>query len=248
MLKVMAVDDEPSALSDIADRIRGDDRLRLVGTALSAVEALEIIALRKPQALFLDVQMAGMSGLELAQAAKDLKVVIVSAYSSHALDAFEVDAIDYLLKPINQSRFQEAVNRLVKAVDLEAALFRARPSRADSATMLVTAGRDRQLIPAQEIIAVLADGDYAQIIPANGRSMLSGLSLKQIEASLLGEPFLRLDRSTLINLSRLKSFRTVDRVKMRLFCDGLDGSMLIGRKAATTLRNHLAAGLKGKTP
>lgn len=249
MLKVVAVDDEPGALADISRRIRADSRLKLVGTALSAREALDVIALRKPDVLFADVQMAGMSGLELAQQLEGIKVVVVSAHSAHALEAFEIDAADYLLKPIRQTRFQEAVSRVVKAIELEAALSSAFPAPAAGTSILVNGGRDRQLIPSGEIVAILAAGDYTEVYPANGRPVLSGQSLKQIEAALPEEFFLRLDRSTILNLRRLKSFRTVEKVKMRIFCDGLEGSMVIGRRAATALRRHLqrvtAGGLKG---
>lgn len=239
MLRVVAVDDEPGALADISQRIREDSRLKLVGTALSAREALEVIALRKPDALFVDVQMAGMSGLELAQSVAGIKVVIVSAHSAHAVDAFEIHAADYLLKPIRQTRFQEAVSRVIKAVELEAAISKAYPPQTAGTSILVNGGRDRQLIPSGEIVAILAAGDYTEIYPANGRPILSGQSLKQIEAALPEESFLRLDRSTILNLRRLKSFRTVEKVKMRLFCEGLEGSMIIGRSAATVLRKHL---------
>jgi two-component system LytT family response regulator len=246
MLKVVAVDDEPSALSDIAARIRSDGRLKLVGTALSPREALAVIDSRAPDALFLDIQMAGMSGLDLARRHGAMKVVFVSGHSGHAVEAFELDAVDYLLKPFPQTRFQEAVARLLRARPKETRPPRPAPADDADGAIVVAVGRDRLMVPTRDIVAVLAEGDYAEIHPANGRPILAGLSLKQVEALLPRQRFLRIDRSTILNLSRLKSFRTVERVKLHLVCDGLETGLVVGRSAATALRRHL--GGHGMTP
>lgn len=242
MLKVVAVDDEPSALSDIAARIKSDTRLKLVGTALSAREAQAVIDARAPDAVFLDIQMAGMNGLDLARRQNGLKVVFVSGHSGHAVEAFELEAVDYLLKPFPQARFQDAVARLLRATPTPPRSPQAAQAETADSSIIVTVGRDRLMVATRDIVAVLAEGDYSQIFPANGRPILAGLSLKHLVTLLPRQSFLRLDRSTVINLARLRSFRPVDRVKLRLVCDGMEAGLVVGRSAATTLRRHFANG------
>ena len=116
-LTVLVIDDERPALDELAFLLRRDDRVGEVLTTDSATDALRMLQDLEVDAVFLDIQMPGLSGLELAQVLARFRtppaVVFVTAHEGHAVDAFDLDAVDYVLKPVREERLAEAVRRVV---------------------------------------------------------------------------------------------------------------------------------------
>jgi two-component system LytT family response regulator len=243
MLRVVAVDDEPSALSDISRHIKANPNLRLVGVAESSTAARQLIDQKRPDALFLDVEMPGGTAFSVLEAIEIVpKIVFVTAHSRHATQAFDVEAVDFLLKPILPDRFALAVRRLEKAVALDRSVRDFARHPAPDQTITVTGRREQQVIRTGDIRMLVAEGDYTRLLLAKSASMLSGQSLGKLESLLPSPPFVRLSRSVMLNLSRVTSTQSLQSVKMSVKCEDRDEPIILGRAAATKLRQYLTRG------
>jgi two-component system LytT family response regulator len=242
MLRVAAVDDEPSALADIARHIKANPRLQLVGTADSPAAARRLIEKEKPDAVFLDVEMPGGTGFSIVESlAIAPKVVFVTAHSKNAVQAFDIDAVDFLLKPIQPDRFALTVRRLEKAVGLDRLLRDVTKRRFGEASITVTGHREKHVIRLGEIQMLLAEGDCTRLCLTKSATVLSGRSLGEMQRLLSSPPFVRLSRSVIVNLARVVGVRSLKSGKIGVRLDGRDEPVVLGRAAATKLRQYLAA-------
>ncbi len=204
------IDDEAPArqllleyLSDYADLI-------VVGEAANGVDALRLIEAHQPELLFLDIQMPGLTGLEVLSRLEELPLIIFStAYDQYALEAFELHAVDYLLKPYTKARFAKAIARLPQRTgEPQSNVARLAQQLRDDTTrypdrIMVPRANKYVALPVPDILCIRAEGDYSTIITAE-RSFLSQYSLKESEARLDPAQFLRIHRSSIINRSAIK--------------------------------------------
>lgn len=229
MLRVLVVDDEIPALEELAYLLRRDGRIRQVLTAGSGAEALRVLQHETVDAVFLDIRMPGLTGLELARVLARFvqapPVVFVTAYEDHAVDAFELDVVDYLLKPVRPDRLAETLRRIVErgapadppataasatapasaasaAPDLSA---RQQNEQADE-TIPVELGGVIRFIQRSEVLYVEAHGDYARLHLA-GRSHLVRTSLATLEERWRDAGFVRIHRSLLVALLHVSEVR-----------------------------------------
>ena len=201
-LKVLVVDDERPALDELAFLLARDDRIGEVLTSASATEGLRILHEIDVDAVFLDVQMPGLTGLELAQVLARFRspppVVFVTAHEQHAVDAFEVHAVDYVLKPVRAERLAEAVRRVVEGGDASVA--------GTDAQIPVELGGVTRFVSRTDITHVEAQGDYARLHTATGshlvRTPLSSLAEEWADAG-----FVRIHRSLLVSLGHVAELR-----------------------------------------
>jgi len=213
MRRVAIVDDEPLARSELR-HLLGEHDVEVVAEAASATEAARLIESVPLDAVFLDVEMAGPSGLELAralgQSARSPAVVFVTAHPAYAVDAFSVEAFDYLLKPVEPDRLARVVERLAG---------RDRPRASTLPTRIpVVSGPGSELLDAELVHYVQADGDYSRVHTFD-RSYLSTASLHELEQTLDDERFVRVHRSYLVNLARVASVRRLGSDRLRLALD-----------------------------
>lgn len=202
----MAVDDEPLALDIIGEFCRRIPDLDLVARAGSAVEAAGILERESVDLVFLDISMPHVSGVELARRTERMPMVIfTTAYPDYAVTGFELDAVDYLLKPFSFERFERAVDR--------ARTRRGRQERPGSAAqsapdcLFVRVDYATVRIDRSDILYVEGLKDYVRIVtPA--RSYVTKLSLKKVERTLHADTFLRVHKSYLVNLARVESVET----------------------------------------
>jgi DNA-binding LytR/AlgR family response regulator len=208
-LTVLAVDDELPALRDLARLLAGSQLVESVDTAASAAEALAQLGDRAYDALFLDVRMPDVDGVELARVlrkfAQPPAVVFVTAYEDAAVDAFQVRALDYLLKPVARRRLEEALTRVRGETEAPTA---AEPEPAGQRTGeldLVPAenlrGGGVRLVARSSILYVEASGDYVRLVTEDGRFLLRG-HLLDLERRWLAHGFVRVHRRYLANLAR----------------------------------------------
>ena len=224
MLRVLIVDDEHLARQAMR-RLLAAHPVEIVGEATGGAEAAELIRREKPDLAFLDVQMPGCDGFEaLAKLdpAATPAVVFVTAYDEHALRAFEVHAVDYLLKPYDDARFASALqrgkdevrgrqadtvnSRLTQLLDyLQQSGERAPAPREDSVgdRILVKSSGEIFFLKADEIDWIEADGDYMKFHVA-GRTHLTRETMARLEARLDPKRFIRIHRSTIVNIDRLR--------------------------------------------
>ncbi|KGE88086.1 LytR/AlgR family response regulator transcription factor [Phaeodactylibacter xiamenensis] len=209
MKKVVLVDDEPAGRKLIQQYLKAYPELVLVGKANNGVDAIKVINEFQPDLLFLDVQMPGMNGFEVLTHLEEIPQIIFStAYDQYALKAFEVHAVDYLLKPYTKERFHEAVQRVLQSESqteagrLTESLLEEKQTYPER--ILVQSGRRLINLAVQRIIRVEADGDYSRLITGE-QTYLSNYGIGKIEDRLDPKVFIRVHRSSIINIHYVES-------------------------------------------
>ncbi len=211
MMRVLIVDDEAPARDKLRRWLAEQPDIALIGECADGVEAAAAIANLQPDAVFLDIQMPGMSGLEVAaqlEPAQAPLLVFVTAYDEHAIKAFDLNAVDYLLKPYDKDRLHKTLER-IRARRGEApgaaasAVRTARAQTGSSERLLVPNGEQLQLIEASSIQWLEADDNYVHVHTAQARFML-----RRTLADLLlqlGGRFARIHKSAAVNIAEVKA-------------------------------------------
>jgi len=214
-LRVLVVDDEPLAREKLRTLIAEHDDLEQVGECSNGVEALEAIARVRPDVVFLDVQMPEMDGFAVLEALEPdaaPAIVFVTAYDHYAIQAFEVHALDYLLKPFDRERFARTLEHVRGALGHDASELGAhlrallRDVRRDGdrpARLLVKSGGRVTFVTVSEVDWIQAAGNYVEI-HAGKETHLLRETLKNLESRLDPERFVRVHRSIVVNLDRVK--------------------------------------------
>ncbi|NBE98061.1 response regulator transcription factor [Nonomuraea sp. KC401] len=204
-LRVLAVDDELPALEDLSYLLRADPRIGEVATARDGAAALRLldraIADGRPiDAVFLDIRMRGLDGVVLgrllSQFANPPRVVFVTAYEEHAVDAFEIKAEDYLLKPVRPERLAEAIRRVAVSADVPV-------EGGETDTIPVELGGVTRFVSSADVIYVEAQGDYARLHTAGG-SHLVRIPLATLEERWASAGFMRVHRSHLVAVKHIE--------------------------------------------
>lgn len=232
-LRVLVVDDEAPAREELAFLLSGDERVGVIRTAHSAAAALKLLNDEPVDVIFCDIKMPGLDGVELARViarfADRPKVVFVTAYDEHAVDAFDLQAIDYVLKPVRADRLAEAVRRATSAVPADLA--------AGDETIAVELAGVTRFVRRSQVRYVEAHGDYARLHTAAGSHLLR-IPLSVLEERWREAGFVRIHRSTLVALAHVDEVRVVDgRYSIRLGSDELP----VSRRHTRGLRDRLVA-------
>ncbi len=234
-LKVLVVDDERPALDELAWLLARDDRVGDVLTSDSATEGLRILQEIDVDVVFLDIQMPGLTGLELAQVLARFRtpppIVFVTAHEGHAVDAFDLRAVDYVLKPVRADRLAEAVRRVVEGGE------RAAPS--PDAQIPVERGGVTRFLNRHDITHVEAQGDYARLHTATGSHLLRS-PLSTLEEEWAPAGFVRIHRSLLVSLAHIDEVR-MDGGRCTVLVAGPNGGTELGvsRRHTRELRELL---------
>jgi two-component system LytT family response regulator len=239
MLRVAVVDDEHLARQATRHLLAAHPDLELIAEADSIEGALSMIRQEKPDGIFLDVRLPGGTGFDLLGALDaPPKVVMVTAHTKHAVQAFEVDVVDYLLKPVQPARFAQAVQRLQVAC---ARGPEASPAPAFLLDDYLCLRTPQQIVTvrAKDVLALRAEGDFTHILVKNSPPLMVGLPLGHYQSLLPSPPFVRLDRSLIINLRTPLRLRSQSRDAAALILEGADQEILLGRTARQRLQEHL---------
>ena len=236
-MKVLIVDDEPLARARLASLVAEIGGATVVGEAADGLQALEMAQASGPEVVLLDVRMPGMDGVETARHLARLPcppaVVFTTAYEAHALSAFEVRAIDYLLKPIRRERLAEALLRARQLAPHQAEALTAAPGGARTHVSATHQGRLR-LVPVTEVRYLVAGQKYVAAGFPGGELLLEE-SLRQLEAEL-GARFLRVHRNALVAPAHAEAVERGD--------DGLYHVRLRGVGLAPAVSRRLLAGVR----
>jgi len=244
-LCVLAVDDEAPARAELAYLLGRDPRIGTVLTAADGAEALRTLETTPVDALFVDIRMPGLDGLDLARIlrrfASPPSVVFVSAYDSHAVEAFDLRAVDYVMKPVREERLGDAVARVVEsrgrgpvATPVPAPAPSA-SDEADDATIAVELGGVTRFVQRSEVRYVEAHGDYARLVTSDGRHLVR-VSLAHLEAEWAEAGFVRIHRRWLVALRAIDEVRTdVGRMSLRVG----DAVLPVSRRHTRELRDRL---------
>jgi DNA-binding LytR/AlgR family response regulator len=232
-MRVLVVDDEAPARSELRYLLGRHEGVE-VDEAAHAGEALALLRRGDHDAVFLDVEMPGLTGLEatplVREGAGAPAVVFVTAHAEYAVEAFAVEAFDYLLKPVDPERLARVVERLEE---------RAVPQGAPVEKIPVVAGGRTELVDYEAIHYVQADGDYSRVHTYD-RSYLCTASLGELEEKLPGNRFARIHRSHLVNLGRVAAVKRAgsDRIRLAL-ADAAKTELDVARRQSRQLRERL---------
>jgi two-component system LytT family response regulator len=234
MLRVMLVDDERLARQALRQMLAPMEGVELVAEADSATSAREAYERVKPHAVFLDIQMPREDGFAFLRALElPPKVVFVTAYSEHAVRAFEVEAVDYLLKPVRPKRLADAVARLREACGLNATGERG--YGANDRICLRTPGRT-VVATLDKVAALEADGDFTRFFVAGEAPIMICQKLGAYERLLPSPPFVRVSRSLMLNVDAFVRSQRLSRDEEQVWLSGLAEPITLGRAAQQRLR------------
>jgi two-component system LytT family response regulator len=208
-LRVVVVDDEPLARAMVREYVAAHPGVEIVAECANGFEAVKAVSELSPDLMFLDVQMPKLSGFEVLELiGRSVPVIFTTAYDQYALSAFEVHAIDYLLKPFSAERFAEALTRARErlaardAMPVEELVDETRTKRTPLERVLIRDGSKVHVLPIDKIDYVEAQDDYVAF-HADGKSFLKDQTLAAVENLLDPARFVRIHRSYLLNIDRI---------------------------------------------
>ena len=202
-LRVVIVDDESLARSMMREYLQAHADVEVVAECANGFEAVKAVTELKPDLLFLDIQMPRLDGFEVLELiGNDVDVIFVTAYDKYAVRAFEVHAVDYLLKPFSPERLAEALRQVRTKVPIEELTASARPAGTKVERVLIRNGAQVHVIPVGKIDYVEAQDDYVAY-RTEGKQFLKQQTLAEAEAALDPTRFVRIHRSYILNVERL---------------------------------------------
>lgn len=237
MLHAMIVDDEAPARSELRFLLEETGRVDSIVEAASAREAVEKLMEGRPDVLFMDISMPKTSGMQLAEALHKLKnppaVVFVTAYSEYALEAFDVNAVDYLMKPVETDRLKQALDKVQERIRPQ------QTTRTSVERIPVEKGGRKVLVPIDQIRYIEAKDDYSCIYTDTDR-YLSTTSLAQLENKLAPHNFFRVHRGYIVNLDYVEDVEVVSSGILQLGINGVEGKKIsVSRRRVVQLKRAL---------
>ena len=246
MIKCLAIDDEPLALQKLSSYVKKTPYLQLLGACQSALEAKEIMQKEWIDAIFIDINMPDLNGMEFVkQMDRPPMVVFTTAYSEYALEGFKVDAVDYLLKPFGLQDFLRAAQKVRHRYELENPATQSNPNEEavgiDADAMYLKSDYKTVRINISDIRYVEGMSEYLKIyLEGEKKPLIVLLSMKRLEERLPSNTFMRIHRSYIINL---KKIREVNKNRVVL---GEDAYLPIGDLYKENFNDYLTSKFVGK--
>jgi DNA-binding LytR/AlgR family response regulator len=206
MMNCIIVDDEPLARELMEDNVSKVPFLKLLKTCSNGFEAIEVVQNEKVDLIFLDIQMPGITGIQFLQSIKNpVMVIFITAYEKYALEGFNLDVVDYLLKPVSFDRFLKAVN---KANELFSLRSKTETTGISSDFLFVHADYNLVKINLAEVTHIEGLKDYVKIfITSSTRPVITRMSMKSLEELLPSKRFMRVHKSFILSLEKIISVR-----------------------------------------
>jgi DNA-binding LytR/AlgR family response regulator len=222
-IRCLLIDDEPPALKILARYINDIAALEIVGQCNNALEAIEVLRQKKVDVIFLDIKMPRVIGTEFFRnLAHPPKVIFVTAYREYAVDGFELDAVDYLVKPVSFERFLKAVTKLNRILGSEMATTAIEPVPSAEAFVYMKMDSGMNKIFINEIKYIESCKDFVKIFLNDGKKLLVKQSISALENLLSEHKFLRVHRSYIISLDKVSGYTSLS-IKLK------DSEIPIGR-------------------
>ncbi len=205
-LKVIIIDDERLARRELRSLLSDFAEISVIGEAENLTEAVNLIQTNKPDVVFLDIQLQNENGFDLMEKVeKDFKLIFVTAFDAFAIRAFEINALDYLLKPVNPERLAKTLERLLEPEEKTEISLR---KLEYEDRLFLDFGERSRFLKISTIKCICADGDYTQVFTEDGKKHLITKSLKEWEDRLPEKYFIRIHRSTIVNLEFIEKVET----------------------------------------
>ena len=235
--KALVVDDERLARKELILMLKEFENINVVGEADDVPSAIEAINKLNPNVIFLDIQMPGESGFDLLNKIDtEAKIIFVTAFDEHAIHAFEINALDYLLKPINPERLKLSIERL--ELDSEDAGNQNKKLNYDD-YLLLNLNNHIKFLSISSIISITSAGDYSNILLDKNKKGLTLKSMKEWEKRLPEKHFCRIHRSTIINMNYIERIEEWFNNSYRVYLKNIKDPMVMSRRYASKLKNKL---------
>jgi two-component system LytT family response regulator len=235
-IKAIIVDDERLARVNLRKLLEPHPEILIVGEAGTCEQAIELIDLYKPQLVFLDIQLGGETGFDLLELIDNsIKIIFVTAYDEYAIRAFEVNAIDYLLKPVNPERLKGSIERLIngeKRQKSEAKSY----EYSDSIYVKLNSFASR-FIKISSITFIEPVGNYSKIVTLEGKHCLVLKTLKQWQEELPDNNFVRIHRSSIVNIEHVVRIEKKSNSRHRAYLKNLQEPLEVSRRYAQKLKS-----------
>lgn len=237
-INAVVVDDERLARKDLISMLAEFNRIHVVGEADDVSSAVEVIKQHHPDVIFLDIQMPGASGFELLDRIDiDAKIIFVTAYDEYAIHAFEVNALDYLLKPINPERLALSIERL-ELGELDKKEDSPRKLYYDD-RLFLSLDSHLKFLKINSIICICSAGDYSEVITNDGKKGLTLKSMKEWEHRLPERFFCRIHRSTIINMEYIDRLEEWFNYSQQVYLKGIEKPFIMSRRYVARLKDKL---------
>jgi two-component system, LytTR family, response regulator len=235
--RAVVIDDERLARQKLIKILSKFEDVEVVGEAFDVSSAKEIIEKTSPDIIFLDIQMPKFSGFDLLQQITyDGKVVFVSAYDNFALKAFDIDAFDYLVKPVREDRVEKMLEKLSKAESQNYSFQRL--SYEDK--IFVSDNKYLKFVNIRDITIIQSTGNYSKIITRNGEKYLIHRALKEWEIRLPSNSFCRIHRTCIVNLNFIEKVERWFNYSFRVYILGSETPVMMSKTYASVLRNRFS--------
>ena len=209
-LRCLLIDDEPPALKILARYIASINGLEIVGQCKNAIEALDVLHQKTVDVVFLDIKMPRIIGTEfLKNLSYPPKVIFVTAYRDYAVEGFELDAVDYLVKPVSFERFFKAIGKLNRMMGKEMFTIAGVPESNPEAFVYLKVDKDMKKIFLNEIVYIESWKDYVKIFLSTGKNILIKQSISSLENLLSDHKFLRVHRSYIVSLNKISGYNAL---------------------------------------
>lgn len=235
-IRAIIVDDEEFAREDLADVLAEFDNIEIAGSAQNIKEAKELLEVEEPDVVFLDIQLKDESGFDLVEfISRDQKIIFVTAYDQYAIRAFEVNAQDYLLKPVNPRRLKNALDKI--DVDPEERTGYSSLEYDDSLFLLLNSRY--AFVKLSSILAIQAAGDYSEIILQTGEKKLTLKPMREWEERLPDSSFCRIHRSTIVNINFIEKISEWTNGSFLVKIKGIQNPFTMSRRYAATIKKKM---------
>jgi len=209
-LRCLLIDDEPPALKVLASYISNINGLEIVAQCKNAIEALDVLHQKPVDVIFLDIKMPKILGTEfLKNLSNPPKVIFVTAYRDYAVDGYELDAVDYLVKPVSFERFFKAITKLNRMIGKETVTATADYVANPEAFVYLKVDKDMKKIFVNDIVYIESWKDYVKLFLANNKNLLVKQSISAMENLLSEHKFLRIHRSYMVSLNKISGYNGV---------------------------------------
>ena len=242
MIRTLLIDDERTARTDLRAMLAAHPEVEIVGEAATVKSARTLLARADYGLVFLDVQLIGGSGFDLVpNVHPGARIIFVTAHNEHAVRAFEVNALDYLLKPVKAERLARALTRVAQpeANDEVSRTAETPLALRPDDIIHLTSGSTARFAPVMELSAIEAEENYSLVRLLDGSSVLVRRSLKAWEDLLPAAQFMRVHRTVIVNLTRLVGYRRDTQKAISLQVQGVAESVPVSRLYWSELKPRL---------
>lgn len=236
--KAILVDDERLARNDLRLLLKTHKNINILGEAANGLEALDLIKEVGPDLVFLDIQMPGVNGFDvLEHISSDIKVIFVTAFDEYALRAFEVNALDYLLKPVNPERLQQSIERLDLVAENGPDQLRELEYHD---RLLLKLDTSLGFLKVSTIICITSAGDYSEVLCTNKKKVLVHKSMSEWETRLPDAFFNRIHRTTIVNMEFVDRLEEWFNNSFRVYLKGIEEPYVMSRRYVAKLKQKLS--------